>query len=571
MATVKTLKDYKHLTGVTKKNKVKINAIKTRLEVELRKKNSALGIALSSLSEEQKSLLIKALVTKEGSTLKTMIAELLIKSNIKINTQYLDKITEHVNYKSSLKDFWLNSTVSLIIAQMLKSKTGSVRANARNTRILQNAMQLIPESIIHIAAKVHLCEEIDFSATAGLTDISYTESLPLLHKNRFSGIISIKEYTTAIQADYLDFSEYIMLTLGVIQGIAQQKNIDLNKNLNQIRQYYLLTHYEKAITSLNELAKENEIFLGETLVNLIDKRAKQIIEVDLAKNYSRRFFENRLSQLQLGCHSENDWKSIDKIAFRILRKHVNSPEEAEDAVLNIAELSFEGAKERVDTLKEESKLYLYKDRLDKDLFIEKNLEKSGIVSKVDVYSKNQGMLTSNAPNFYDELSKIPLRNRLVDIAATYGEDVGGYSYSHPRSAFAASISGHCFKIVATLEQYMKKYKKDPNLEQDITQFLKQTISSYISKGYHGYFEMVDVLNEPHIQKVFTDCNVHLNLEWLSALAEQAAKDTQEYTKTLCLKRTVGAALLKSNLLKPPKATPSIQSESEIVLNKKNNN
>ena len=334
-----------------------------------------------------------------------------------------------------------------------------------------------------------------------------------------------------------------MLTLGLLQGSLSGQPVHLE--LNHIRQLYLNTDYEKAIEKIKEVADKHQSVLGIHLNNLIGNKSGQLVEVDIHKNYPRRFFENRLAQLHSGlqCNLE----SIDTISQHILKKPVRNAEEAEYAILNISE-DMSNALEiemRVDDLKGQSTWYSMKDRFDKRGFSDKAMESVGEVHKEEVYSRNKGMLNSNAPNFYDELTEREIRNRVVDVASIYGEDVPGYSYSNPRGAFSGSFSGHCFKIVATLEMYMKEHIGDKNLTTDINNFLKSVVTSYISRGYHGFYEMTDVLKEPHIQKVFQDSGVELDLKWLDNIVDKASKDSQEYTKTLCLKKVVGSSLGKS--------------------------
>lgn len=561
---IHALENYKQFIGVNdiiRDDTSEVTRFKEELNTKLTSQNDMLRSDLNLLSEEQKSSLIAALITNDSTTLKKILLPCLSKVKLDTFAQHLDRITTHE--QKEVSDYWLNPTVRLLIAKMLETNIDDPNANARNARILQNAMQQIPESKIHIKAKVSLCREIDYSAASAISDYSYNESLEPLAMNRFSGNITLKEFKTAIQASPLDYSEYLMMTLGLFQNILAAQP-DLQADLHVIRQLYLDTEYEEAIKIIIKLAAQHQAMLGEDLVKLITDKSAQLIEIDIHKNYSRRFFENRLSQFYTA--SPNDLESINKISQYIIKKEVSTIKEAEDAALYISEdaSNLKEIKERVDKLKEQSDWYKMKDRYDKTGFSDKEMENAGEVGKEEIYSKNKGMLTSNAPNFYDELSNNEMRNKVVDVASIYGEDVEGYSYLNPRGAFAGSYSGHCFKIVATLERYMKEHTEDPDLSIDINCFIKRVVAAYIDRGYHGFREIVDVLKEPHIQKVFSDCGVLLDSSSLSEPMEKASRDTQEYTKALRLKKAVLSSISQMGLFSKPS---SANSDTKLQANK----
>ncbi len=145
-------------------------------------------------------------------------------------------------------------------------------------------------------------------------------------------------------------------------------------------------------------------------------------------------------------------------------------------------------------------------------------------------------MTSNQPNFQNETTDFSIRNKVVDrnvaVSQESSADINNFT------AYVASTSGHTFYLVALVEDYMKKHQSDPDLESDVNAYIKAFILSYVHSGYHSYLEVVDVLNEPEVKKIFQDNNVNLDLTWKSNIIEQATKDTQEYAKTVCLKKTL---------------------------------
>ena len=204
-STVRTQAEYKKIIGWTAgalNDTVVLNNLKNILDTELKNKQSALTLELAKMPEEQKSSLIAALVANDSARFCELLEPCLSQLNIAHLTNYLNRITEPNN--SSDNEYWLSATVRLIIDKMLQENALDSHANARNTRILQQAMQMIPESTIHIKAKVALCREIDYSAAQAISDYSYNESLTPLMTNRFSGNISAKEYKTALQSPQLN-------------------------------------------------------------------------------------------------------------------------------------------------------------------------------------------------------------------------------------------------------------------------------------------------------------------------------------------------------------------------------
>ena len=563
MTIVQNIMDYKKIISASNlihSNFVELNQLKEIINTELTNKNSTLAFELTKLSEAHKSLLIAALVSNDSNTFCELLLPYLSKLHLELVTHYLHRITEQDD--SSDNDYWLNATVRLIIDKMIQEDALDSHANARNTRILQHAMQMIPESTIHIKTKVALCRELDYSAAEAISDYSYNESLAPLLANRFSGNISVREYKTAIQSPQLDYSDYIMLTLGLLQG-ALSAQPDIQLELNHIRQLYLNTNYEEAIEKITEVAVKHHPYLDDNLCDLIANRSNQLIEVDIYKNYPRRFFENRLSQLYSGLAIMPE--SVSRVSQDFPGVSIRTTGEAERAILSLPVHADETIMSQYYNLVSESSLYQRHDRQDKPGFSDKNMESKGIVIGKEVYSKNKGVLTSNAPNFYDELAEKEMRNRVVDTTSTV-EDDELYSFSRPRSAFVASLSGHTFLLVLFIEKYMQAHAQDENLQTDINNFIKSIISVYVSHGYHSFFEVTDVFKEPNVQQIFANFNVVLDLSWQSDIVDKASKDTQEYTKALCLRKIVASSYLTSSFfIKPNKEHDDVDEKEQPAI------
>lgn len=529
---------------------------------ELDRTDSTLGLELEKLTDKQKIKIITGLLSKNQEILKKQLLPLL--SHLNLNQNSLMCVPEHFtkhDHNNSSDDHGFNPIVSLI-SHLLKKNGSVVAERTRNINILQNVMQQIPDFKIHIKAKVAILREIDLLLSKAMSDLSYHEPLTPLANNRFSGKISPCEFATAIQIESLDTSEYLMLALGLLQGAltGQQK---ISAELNEIRQLFLEIDYKNAINKIRETTHQYSHLLGPDLTHLIIHRSTNLSNVEIGRNYSRRFFENRLSQLFTGL--ETNLNAVSKISQFLVGRSVHTMEEVESAILSLPDYADASVYAQYTALVSESPLFQLHDRSDKLCYSTKGMECQGLTSG-EVYTKNKGILPSNAPNFYDELSIEPMRNKVVDTVTTFEEDTG-YSFSRPESSLVASLSGHTYLIVAMLEQYMLRHTDESDLQTHINLYIKSVIAVYLSHSYHSLLEVTDVFRESNVQEVFSKFNVVLDLSWCNEVIEKASYDTQEYTKTLCLKKAVNTSLNQHSI---KNQTPIIKSDllKEVAENKK---
>src|SRR5262249_6671438 len=95
--------------------------------------------------------------------------------------------------------------------------------------------------------------------------------------------------------------------------------------------------------------------------------------------------------------------------------------------------------------------------------------------KSDMVASHQGgLLRQTSPYFPDQVSPVPMLNRAPDIYThSYAEDK--YPMTRPEAPFTASVSGHMYFVMGRLEQYMSANRKDPNLQKNVSEFLKAVI------------------------------------------------------------------------------------------------
>ena len=225
--------------------------------------------------------------------------------------------------------------------------------------------------------------------------------------------------------------------------------------------------------------------------------------------------------------------------------------EAENSVLDIASTADKTDHIRYRELVSPSELYKNNDHYDKSGYSDRSMVSKGMVFPQEIYSCNKGGLTSNAPNFLDEITTMPIRNKVVDITSTFDDDDEMYSYSRPRSAFIASMSGHTFLIIVKLEKYLKEHasKNKKINEQDLNHFMRAVVAFYTSRSYHSINEVFDVFKEPHIQKLFKSYGVTLDFSWPADVIKMASRDTQAYASMLGLKTSVNESIQKMGLFK----------------------
>jgi hypothetical protein len=142
----------------------------------------------------------------------------------------------------------------------------------------------------------------------------------------------------------------------------------------------------------------------------------------------------------------------------------------------------------------------------------------------------------------------------------------------PEAPFTASIFGHMYFVMGRLDQYMSANAKDPNLQKNVSEFVKAVISVYAKNGYHNNFEIRDVFRG-------TGCPANVPEIWNSARSEPSPENlsaamqaTIRYTAAYAAKRAMQEEL-RSGFLVPlgedrqfqlRKAQTMVKSEFPVV-------
>lgn len=467
-----------------------------------------------------------------------------------------------------------NSFMKDVLISMMHNQNKEQLGNQEILDIYHGAVRSIPDTVLSVREKSQFLDKYAFPhLRRQLVDLSYDEELPALtqQKEKMITKINLREYTEAVKKT--NYSDYIVLSIGLLRSYA--KEAAHIKLLDEIERDYFELNYENCNEKIKAMAldiktklkkdyeqendkqHEKELEQGEKQISLgcdaIINAQQDITEVDPDKNDTRRFFGVKLSQYMMGDTSQKEiLASIDEISQAIIGKPVTNASQAEEAIASIAEN--EQFEDRADQLKDESPKYATKDRVYRDKIVPRETEASGEeFSEETIYSMNLGELRSNSPNFRDELAVQAIRNRIVDSNRPSLQK-GSYTLKdlRHRAGFISSISGHTFNVVAVLEDYMKKYRekhpfdprKLPNkLENDINRFLMAYIATYAKRGYHSMHEVLDVLREPNIIKVFKAQNVDYQFLLNPKTLNMAMNDTLAYSKNLSLKAVLHRKLV----------------------------
>lgn len=503
----------------------KLDILKKEIAQTLDDEESQLSRYLKTLSNNDKIALIRALILNDHNEIVKILSPA-----INADITLLKKIPEHESNQCYLDGNWLNDTVFKLINNMFKNKNKK-NQEIEKIYIIQKVMESISDERIDLKSKRRISQEIDDITSERKMHLAYHETARYLSANRFSGNVNAKEFNDIVNNVSLDYSQYILISLGFLQKICNTDD-DL-EFLKNIRLNYINSNYEAAIEGIKSIFKKNHMSDCPKELNLQN--------VDIRKNYSRRFFEMRLAQLYYG-----QFDAINNIN-KIIRYFINEPiqeEEVKDAILKIAELHDEDIEARHHVLQEESPLFQNRNRSVKPIYSTRTDESFGKKSE-SVYSKNPSVLLSNQPIFVDELLNNSLRNKAPDIN-TYSND-SIYSAASSRSIYVAAISGHAYYMVAMLEKYMKDNSTDKELNNDVNNFIKAYIMSYVLHGYHSLHELTQLFEENNIKTIFEQYSVKIDLTWSDKLLEQASKDTQEYVKEVCKRQVLHQELANDPL------------------------
>ena len=135
----------------------------------------------------------------------------------------------------------------------------------------------------------------------------------------------------------------------------------------------------------------------------------------------------------------------------------------------------------------------------------------------------------------DEL--IPVQeNRITDIFAINPAIEKGFSASRPQTPFVNSLSGTAFSTAMTVEAFINEYSEDPQIQEHIDNIVQGLVAQAISLGFHSLGELMEVFNEPPVQKLISSHHVELKLIYPEDVLEKAFDQAADYAKKIALDR-----------------------------------
>ncbi len=333
----------------------------------------------------------------------------------------------------------------------------------------------------------------------------------MAHPNQEHNLLVLKSQS-------LDESAFLLVAANLLEKKLGSKHgfIDF---LAKLKTQYFHQDYQGALESLRQYAKKHEDVLGAVFVQALVDKSMQLTS-NPNENTTRRFFETIYAQnLDKQAQEISDFSVFHDLNGVYNRVKPEFVEDVQTKIENYEQarklmLAFEIMNDSIELgLKDQSSLYKKKDR---------NRAELG-----DVLISSPGIMRSTAPNYADKLVEA---HKMPKIEMDPNKKTG-YSHSNPQTPFVASVSGTTFTLMVVLTEYVKEHKDDTNLQANINQIINFWNATYIKEGYHSIRELVDVFNEPHIKKVFTDANVTLDFCQRDAF-DAAFAEAQSYAVQL---------------------------------------
>ncbi|KTD55567.1 substrate of the Dot/Icm secretion system [Legionella santicrucis] len=317
--------------------------------------------------------------------------------------------------------------------------------------------------------------------------------------------MSIEKYIEALKASTVDSADSVLITIRIIEH-----ELGHSQELNLVKQAFAQNDYKRTFDLIESLINPTLLEKNEELFALICEKIATAFEHDNPhKNWSRRYFDTRLSQELWNIQNANYFSSIEKLASLMIEKNrqftpstqVKSLDEAEDVIKLVRD--FGEKTHEINTLMGELRSMKTSISNSKDRGPKRKLSE-GLISQ------NPGIVKSISPMPVDELLTTAMCNKVADVFEIDPSVVRGYSKTNTQVPYVNSVSGTTFVLVAVLTNYIEKYKNDPNLENDTNHIIQAFFSFTCKCGYHSLAEMQDVLNDPAVREIFANNNITIH-------------------------------------------------------------
>ncbi|MCS5711010.1 hypothetical protein [Candidatus Berkiella aquae] len=361
------------------------------------------------------------------------------------------------------------------------------------------------------------------------------------------------EFYTALQANKLDSSEFILLLMGYAQEVEGVNSDELSSILNQAFKSYVCLNYQEAKEILISflISKKNKVD-PKILETAISRKAS--LNDSPNDNHNRRFFETLLAKVIK--KNTKSYDSINKMLDTMKASSKYTKENLEklpkarnyEEAMNILRYihSFE-ATNSTQSMKEE-----IKDKLTSQAMYSKMVYTAQKSEPAE--SRNRGIMKSTTPNFYDFLYKKNKKMRhpdatyynakgqedFMDMEESEGENEVDYFKNHSEIPFVESLSGTTCSLVGILLLYLDEHKNEPTelLNEDINNIIKLFMAYLIEPGFHSLGEVTAILEADFVKEQLNRYGVKIDLSFSEKDKMEMLEPAILYTKTSCIKKTM---------------------------------
>lgn len=442
------------------------------------------------------------------------------------------------------------------IAELLKDSKGQPRPEMNLLRHIYDFLRHIPD--INAGSLKEKVKLHDLFSKLPIEDVLYSPRVNLEQaKKGFTQTISPQEYFTLLgHKPDLDDSEFFLLTYSLLQHLAAAKPgtnvISLNQQqqaaqlASELGKAYMALDYNKCFNLIDKkLYGQNSIFKYTPFHYVCNVIKPYVDRPEPERNYSRRYFEENLSQRILHELLVNQWKStqclIQKISDTTVHMKIDTLEDAIFALSNLTHtLSHKPWTDATPEDKQDCKKFLVDEwlwphkadgsrdeenlnllqqaslrRLQDPVFATRGLiYKDGVKHKAQIareadygsmfYSRQLGPIKANQPMPFDRHAPCNILNKQTDIV-DYWKDRPAYPPAHKVIPFVSSISGHSvWQSFALLDHLQEAFKTSSpeHIQKDISKLFLMTAAMFNLEGYHSLFEVFNVLELNAIKPVF---------------------------------------------------------------------
>lgn len=387
-------------------------------------------------------------------------------------------------------------------------------------------------------------------------------SKDITHKTLTTSIEGLTKFIYALNSPTLDSADYILLTTKILH--PEYAN---NETVQNIRMAFAINDYKQAYSLINDVLEPLQN-TNKKLYDLLQEAQSKAKNNDVPENnQTRRYYENKMAQeLRKAQSTKENFASMTKYSKLLKTLYPLTSGRAItdiDKAESILDLSYNLiSKDEVLLTK-----YYYPIRMTNgSISFRKDRDEYTRDHKTGekFFSMNPGMIKANSPLPSNERWSLAEINRNVDIFVIDKEIPDGFSRSNTTIPYVNSVSGSTYILIATLAEYINKYKDDPSLQKDINNIIQTFVSFLCNEGYHSFEEIYAVFNDKVVKEFFESAGISIdNIKPEILLSNDVIESTIQYSVTTNLSQATQLEL-KTGFVK----TQNPQQENDIPTDNK---